>query len=170
MASTCGGTAWTHAAALPASARGGSGAGGLTAAGGFRRPPHPALVKRWPQGTSGRIDPHDGRSCAGQRLPPAGAVQALPTPSANRSPAPTTSCPTGLGQRAALCWFLIDRQGECHARRMPACCCARAYGWRIGPLLADSPALATPAAACLARHPGVVLIDVPRRQPPWGPS
>ena len=62
---------------------------------------------------------------------------------------------------------LIDASGVCHGfGRIRPCLLARGEGWRIGPLLAETP----PAAALLLhsllhRHPGVVLIDAPGANP-----
>ena len=58
---------------------------------------------------------------------------------------------------------LISADGQCHGfGRIRPCLLQKGEGWRIGPLLADSPALAARLVqALMARHPGVVLIDAP---------
>ncbi len=62
---------------------------------------------------------------------------------------------------------LVDGQGECHGfGRIRPCLLRRGEGWRIGPLLADSPALAEQLLrGLLERHDGVVLIDAPGANP-----
>lgn len=58
---------------------------------------------------------------------------------------------------------LLDRQGRCRGfGRIRPCLLRDGEGWRIGPLLADDPAVAGALLqGLLQRHPGVVLIDVP---------
>ena len=58
---------------------------------------------------------------------------------------------------------LLDQQQACHGfARIRPCLLQRGEGWRIGPLLADSPALAALLIrSLLCDHPGVVLIDSP---------
>ena len=58
---------------------------------------------------------------------------------------------------------LVDEQCLCHGfGRIRPCLLQDGEGWRIGPLLADSPALAEILLRRLvADHPGVVLIDSP---------
>ena len=58
---------------------------------------------------------------------------------------------------------LIGPDGSCHGfGRIRPCLLHRGEGWRIGPLLADTPALAAQLLnALMARHAGVVLIDAP---------
>jgi ribosomal-protein-alanine N-acetyltransferase len=62
---------------------------------------------------------------------------------------------------------LIDTGGQCHGfGRIRPCLLHHGAGWRIGPLLADSPSLATQLLRGLInRHPGVVLIDAPDANP-----
>ncbi len=62
---------------------------------------------------------------------------------------------------------LVDGGGQCQGfGRIRPCLLRRGEGWRIGPLLADSPALATQLLSGLIhRHPGVVLIDAPGANP-----
>ena len=59
---------------------------------------------------------------------------------------------------------LIDRQGCCHGfGRIRPCLLAEAEGWRVGPLIADTPALAEVVLrGLLQEHPGQVLIDAPQ--------
>jgi ribosomal-protein-alanine N-acetyltransferase len=58
---------------------------------------------------------------------------------------------------------LVDGEGACHGfGRIRPCLLQRGEGWRIGPLLADTPAGARRLLrGLLRRHPGVVLIDAP---------
>lgn len=66
---------------------------------------------------------------------------------------------------------LIGPDGSCHGfGRIRPCLLHRGEGWRIGPLLADTPALAAQLLnALMARHAGVVLIDAPAANPEAGP-
>ncbi|MCP9880890.1 GNAT family N-acetyltransferase [Cyanobium sp. Alchichica 3B3-8F6] len=66
---------------------------------------------------------------------------------------------------------LIDAAGACHGfGRIRPCLLQRGEGWRIGPLLADTPALAVRLLeALMERHPGVVLIDAPGANPQAAP-
>ncbi len=65
---------------------------------------------------------------------------------------------------------LIDDNGSCHGfGRIRPCLLQHGEGWRIGPLLADNSHL----AECLLRrlvkrHPGIVLIDTPGKNPHVG--
>jgi len=56
---------------------------------------------------------------------------------------------------------LVDAQQQCHGfGRIPPCLLRQGSGWRIGPLLADSPALSERLLrGLLQRHQGVVLLD-----------
>ena len=58
---------------------------------------------------------------------------------------------------------LVDSKGACHGfGRIRPCLLSEGEGWRIGPLLADSPQLAEFLLRLLVkRHPGVVLLDAP---------
>ena len=58
---------------------------------------------------------------------------------------------------------LLDQQQACHGfARIRPCLLRRGEGWRIGPLLADSPNLAAFLIRnLLGDHPGVVIIDSP---------
>jgi ribosomal-protein-alanine N-acetyltransferase len=62
---------------------------------------------------------------------------------------------------------LVDQGGQCHGfGRIRPCLLPRDHGWRIGPLLADTPALAERLLLKLvARHPGEVLLDAPGANP-----
>ncbi|MFN5117400.1 MAG: GNAT family N-acetyltransferase [Cyanobacteriota bacterium] len=62
---------------------------------------------------------------------------------------------------------LVDGQGACHGfGRIRPCLLQRGEGWRIGPLLADTPSGAQRLLeGLLRRHPGVVLIDAPGANP-----
>ncbi|MFM8605260.1 MAG: GNAT family N-acetyltransferase [Cyanobium sp.] len=58
---------------------------------------------------------------------------------------------------------LVDGEGACHGfGRIRPCLLRNGEGWRIGPLLADTPAGARRLLrGLLHRHPGVVMIDAP---------
>ena len=58
---------------------------------------------------------------------------------------------------------LVDEYGLCHGfGRIRPCLLSNGEGWRIGPLLADTPKLAEYLLRLLVkRHKGVVLIDTP---------
>jgi ribosomal-protein-alanine N-acetyltransferase len=58
---------------------------------------------------------------------------------------------------------LVDEQGSCHGfGRIRPCLLHRGEGWRIGPLMAETPeAAARLLQGLLLRHAGVVLIDAP---------
>ncbi len=58
---------------------------------------------------------------------------------------------------------LVDHNGSCHGfGRIRPCLLSEGEGWRIGPLLADSPQLAEFLLRLLVkRHQGVVLLDTP---------
>lgn len=62
---------------------------------------------------------------------------------------------------------LVDRQDTCHGfGRLRPCLLRQGEGWRIGPLVADSPAAARALLdGLLQRHPGEVLIDAPGANP-----
>jgi ribosomal-protein-alanine N-acetyltransferase len=68
-----------------------------------------------------------------------------------------------LAHPAGSVLALIDGSGRCHGfGRIRPCLLRRGEGWRIGPLLADSPDLAGQLLqGLIASHPGVVLIDGP---------
>ena len=62
---------------------------------------------------------------------------------------------------------LIDAAGLCHGfGRIRPCLLDSGEGWRIGPLLAETPqAAALLLRSLLQRHPGEVLIDAPGANP-----
>lgn len=66
---------------------------------------------------------------------------------------------------------LIDGNGCCHGfGRIRPCLLARGEGWRIGPLLAETPTAARRLLqGLLRRHPGVVLLDSPGSNPAAAP-
>ncbi|QEY31105.1 N-acetyltransferase [Synechococcus sp. RSCCF101] len=92
---------------------------------------------------------------------PAMAVQAY---DAQREPSPRPHfLADWLAHPAGTVLALIDGNDRCHGfGRIRPCLLASGQGWRIGPLLADSPQLAGHLIAQLrADHPGVLLIDTP---------
>ena len=70
-----------------------------------------------------------------------------------------------LGDQSGQVLALLDQSGNCHGfGRIRPCLLQEGEGWRIGPLLADSPALAAYLIQKLQeRHPGVLLMDSPGR-------
>ena len=62
---------------------------------------------------------------------------------------------------------LIDGDEVCHGfGRIRPCLLVRGEGWRIGPLMAETPEAASLLLqGLLHRHPGVVLIDAPGGNP-----
>ena len=60
---------------------------------------------------------------------------------------------------------LIDKENSCHGfARIRPCLLPAGEGWRIGPILADSPRLAEVLILnLLVKHKGVILIDSPQR-------
>lgn len=68
-----------------------------------------------------------------------------------------------LSHQAGTVLALVDRRGACHGfGRVRPCLLAEGNGWRVGPLVADSPAAARALLeGLLQRHPGTVLIDAP---------
>jgi ribosomal-protein-alanine N-acetyltransferase len=72
-----------------------------------------------------------------------------------------------LRHPAGTVWALIDPQQRCHGfGRIRPCQLPQGQGWRIGPLIADSPQLAERLLVqLLQHHPGAVLIDAPGANP-----
>ena len=68
-----------------------------------------------------------------------------------------------LNHRAGTVLALVDAQGNCHGfGRIRPCLLHRGEGWRIGPLMAETPEAAVQLLqGLLLRHAGVVLIDAP---------
>ncbi|MFM7313225.1 MAG: GNAT family N-acetyltransferase, partial [Cyanobium sp.] len=66
---------------------------------------------------------------------------------------------------------LLDRSGVCRGfGRIRPCLLREGEGWRLGPLVADEPAVAFALLqGLLQRHPGVVLIDAPAANPEAAP-
>ncbi|MGB5135156.1 MAG: GNAT family N-acetyltransferase [Prochlorococcaceae cyanobacterium] len=96
---------------------------------------------------------------------PAAAVQAY---DAQREPSPRPHFLTDwLTHPAGTVLALVDGDGQCRGfGRIRPCLLRGGEGWRIGPLLADSPALAGQLlTGLIRRHPGVVLIDTPEANP-----
>ena len=58
---------------------------------------------------------------------------------------------------------VIDKEGRCHGfGRIRPCLLKRGDGWRIGPLMADTPKLLTILLKKLIdSHPGLIIIDAP---------
>ncbi len=123
-------------------------------------------TRRW-QGLGGVAeglitpDPLDGLTLIEGAAVPVPAVQAY---DALREPSPRPHfLADWLGHPAGTVLALIDGKGTCHGfGRIRPCLLQHGGGWRIGPLLADSPPLAQRLLVALLRsHPGVVLLDAP---------
>ena len=83
---------------------------------------------------------------------------------ANREPSPRPHFLSDwLDHPAGNVIALLDNSGYCHGfGRIRPCLLQKGKGWRIGPLIADSPALAQILIRKLVnKHLGLVLIDVP---------
>ena len=110
-------------------------------------PPAPASAEGW-------------RLLEGNAIPER-AVQAF---DAQREPSPRPHfLSQWLHHPAGTVLALIDAAGACHGfGRIRPCLMPRGEGWRIGPLMAETPqAVALLLQGLLHRHPGVVLIDAP---------
>ncbi len=72
-----------------------------------------------------------------------------------------------LGHPSGNVLALVDQNGFCHGfGRIRPCLLKHGEGWRIGPLLADSPQLAELLLKRLIKsHPGIVLLDSPGCNP-----
>lgn len=100
----------------------------------------------------------------GEAIPRA-AVQAY---DAAREPSPRPHfLADWLGHPAGTVLALIDAKGGCHGfGRIRPCMLQSGEGWRLGPLLADTPALAMQLIGALVqRQGGAVLIDAPGANP-----
>ncbi|MCP4974064.1 MAG: GNAT family N-acetyltransferase [Prochlorococcus sp.] len=96
---------------------------------------------------------------------PAMAIQAY---DAMREPSPRPHfLADWLKHPAGTVLALVDGNGRCHGfGRIRPCLLQDGEGWRIGPLLADTPQLAELLLRRLIdRHPGVVLLDTPGANP-----
>lgn len=119
---------------------------------------------RW-QGISDGTIPAAAAAAAWQLLEgeaiPERAVQCF---DAQREPSPRPHfLSQWLHHPAGTVLALIDAAGDCHGfGRIRPCLLERGEGWRIGPLMAETPEAADRLLrGLLHRHPGVVLIDAP---------
>lgn len=122
-----------------------------------------------PSPPSAPAAPADGLSLVEGPAIPDEAVQAY---DAVREPSPRPHfLADWLHHPAGTVLALIDAAGVCHGfGRIRPCLLQRGEGWRIGPLLADTPALAARLLEALVElHPGVVLIDAPGANPEAAP-
>lgn len=121
------------------------------AAGDYAAPPNAAPEPPWCLLEGGAI--------------PADAVQRF---DAEREPSPRPHfLRQWLRHPAGTVLALVDRAGACHGfGRVRPCLLADGDGWRLGPLVAESPAAARALLeGLLQRHPGTVLIDAPGANP-----
>ncbi len=131
-----------------------------------------SLTTRWElakfDAISSKIQPNklpNGITILEGKLIPNNVVQAY---DANREPSPRPHFLSDwLSHPAGDVLALIDDQGSCHGfGRIRPCLLQKGEGWRIGPLLADTPQLAQLLLLkLLDRHPGIVLIDSPGLNP-----
>jgi len=72
-----------------------------------------------------------------------------------------------LNHPAGSVLALVDSQGRCHGfGRIRPCLLQQGEGWRIGPLMAETPEAAQRLLhGLLCRHAGVVLVDAPAANP-----
>ena len=72
-----------------------------------------------------------------------------------------------LNHPAGSVLALVDSQGRCHGfGRIRPCLLQQGEGWRIGPLMAETPeAVERLLHGLLCRHRGVVLVDAPSANP-----
>ena len=72
-----------------------------------------------------------------------------------------------LNHPAGSVLALMDSQGQCHGfGRIRPCLLQQGEGWRIGPLMAETPEAAERLLhGLLCRHRGVVLVDAPAANP-----
>jgi ribosomal-protein-alanine N-acetyltransferase len=121
-------------------------------------------TNRWQAVSDGALPPP--ASAEGWRLL---ADDAIPEPAvqafdAQREPSPRPHfLSQWLHHPAGTVLALIDAAGACHGfGRIRPCLLPKGEGWRIGPLMAETPEAASLLLqALLRRHPGVVLIDAP---------
>lgn len=112
-------------------------------------------------GTSPAADAAEGWQLLEGETIPERAVQCF---DAQREPSPRPHfLSQWLQHPAGTVLALIDSAGDCHGfGRIRPCLLERGEGWRIGPLMAETPEAARRLLqALLHRHPGVVLIDAP---------
>ena len=125
-----------------------------------------SLTTRWRwfnEGTSDGpgSDPPDGLRVVGGKDVPSSAVQMYDA-QRELSPRPHFLA-DWLGHQSGQVLALIDDCGNCHGfGRIRSCLLQHGEGWRIGPLLADTPVLASYLIGQLQRrHEGVLLIHTP---------
>jgi ribosomal-protein-alanine N-acetyltransferase len=129
-----------------------------------------STTTRWQLISEGQLDGGAHGDGSGPRVLEGGSIpaQAVQAYDAQREPSPRPHfLADWLNHPAGTVLALVDGEGRCQGfGRIRPCLLRRGEGWRIGPLLADSPALAAQLLAGLIhRHPGVVLIDAPGGNP-----
>jgi ribosomal-protein-alanine N-acetyltransferase len=108
----------------------------------------------------------ESSNCCGFQLLEGGSIPAMAVQSydAMREPSPRPHfLADWLEHPAGNVLALVDDKNSCHGfGRIRPCLLRDGQGWRIGPLLADSPQLAELLLRRLIQsHPGVVLLDAP---------
>jgi len=119
---------------------------------------------RWQAISNGAIPPPP--SAEGWQLLADGAIPEIAVQAfdAQREPSPRPHfLSQWLQHPAGTVLALIDGSGACHGfGRIRPCLLPRGEGWRIGPLMAETPQAASRLLqGLLHHHPGVVLIDAP---------
>ncbi len=123
---------------------------------------------RWQGLSDGNLSPQPtpSPSVQGWRLLAGAAIpeRAVQCFDAQREPSPRPHfLSQWLHHPAGTVLALIDDAGDCHGfGRIRPCLLERGEGWRVGPLMAETPeGAALLLQELLHRHPGVVLIDAP---------
>ena len=125
-----------------------------------------SMTTRWSCFNKGELDDLWGGLPPGLQVVEGSDVpsEAVQLYDAQREPSPRPHfLADWLGHQSGQVLALLDENGNCHGfGRIRPCLLQDGEGWRIGPLLADSPGLAAYLIRKLQqRHPGALLIDTP---------
>jgi ribosomal-protein-alanine N-acetyltransferase len=125
-----------------------------------------SMTTRWSCFNKGELDDLWGGLPPGLQVVEGSNVpsEAVQLYDAQREPSPRPHfLADWLGHQSGQVLALLDGKGNCHGfGRIRPCLLQDGEGWRIGPLLADSPGLAAYLIRKLQqRHPGALLIDTP---------
>jgi ribosomal-protein-alanine N-acetyltransferase len=125
-----------------------------------------SMTTRWSCFNKGELDDLWGGLPPGLQVVEGSDVpsEAVQLYDAQREPSPRPHfLADWLGHQSGQVLALLDGNGNCHGfGRIRPCLLQEGEGWRIGPLLADSPGLAAYLIRKLQqRHPGALLIDTP---------
>jgi ribosomal-protein-alanine N-acetyltransferase len=131
--------------------------------------PTALALERWPAQSPAAPTPQPTWCVLTGVAIPEAAVQRF---DAQREPSPRPHfLHQWLHHPAGTVHALLDREGTCHGfGRIRPCLLKAGEGWRVGPLVADSPTAALALVeGLLQRHPGAVLIDAPSANPQAAP-